>query len=91
MLARACQKQAALDEVWFIPTAIQPLKQHGPHATSAERKEMLNLAIRDQPAWRVSDFLLRWETILFGLLIVVFVGDTFLSPGDLVLRWRRQS
>jgi len=36
--------------------------------------------IADEPPWRVSDFLLRWETILFGLLVLVFLGDTFLSP-----------
>ena len=38
--ARA-RPQAALDEVWFMPTAIQPLKHHGPHATDAQRVEML--------------------------------------------------
>ena len=42
-----------LDEVWFTPTAIQPLKQQGPHATDAQRLEMLRLAIRDEPTWRV--------------------------------------
>ena len=44
-LARACYEQAALDELWFTPTAIQPLKHRGPHATAAQRVEMLNLAI----------------------------------------------
>jgi nicotinate-nucleotide adenylyltransferase len=44
-LARACQQQAALDEVWFTPTAIQPLKRRGPHAANSQRVEMLNLAI----------------------------------------------
>jgi nicotinate-nucleotide adenylyltransferase len=44
-LARACHDQAALDEVWFTPTAVQPLKQRGPHATDAQRIDMLNLAI----------------------------------------------
>jgi nicotinate-nucleotide adenylyltransferase len=44
-LARACQQQAALDEVWFIPAAIQPLKQRGPHASDSQRVEMLRLAI----------------------------------------------
>ena len=34
-LARCCQRQAALDEVWFTPTAIQPLKHAGPQATNA--------------------------------------------------------
>lgn len=54
-LARACQEQAALDEVWFTPTAIQPLKQQGPQATNADRVEMLRLAIDNGPAsnWRV--------------------------------------
>jgi nicotinate-nucleotide adenylyltransferase len=52
-LAAACQQQAALDEVWFTPTAIQPLKQKGPQATNSQRVEMLNLAIRDNPSWRV--------------------------------------
>jgi nicotinate-nucleotide adenylyltransferase len=47
-LARACQQQAGLDEVWFTPAAIQPLKQAGPHATDAERIEMLRLAIDNE-------------------------------------------
>lgn len=49
-LARASQQQAALDEVWFTPTAIQPLKHHGPHATDSQRIEMLNLAIENEPS-----------------------------------------
>jgi len=52
-IARACQQQAKLDEVWFTPTAIQPLKQYGPRATNANRLEMLRLAIQDEPTWRV--------------------------------------
>jgi nicotinate-nucleotide adenylyltransferase len=52
-IARACQQQARLDEVWFTPTAIQPLKQHGPRASNADRVEMLRLAIGDEPSWRV--------------------------------------
>jgi len=52
-LARACQQQAVLDEVWFVPTAIQPLKHRGPKATNNDRVEMLKLAIDDQPSWRV--------------------------------------
>jgi nicotinate-nucleotide adenylyltransferase len=52
-IARACRQQARLDEVWFTPTAIQPLKQTGPRATDAHRLEMLRLAIRDEPSWRV--------------------------------------
>src|SRR5262249_19540805 len=52
-LARACQRDAALDEIWFTPTAIQPLKHCGPLATDAQRVEMLRLAIQDDAQWRV--------------------------------------
>jgi nicotinate-nucleotide adenylyltransferase len=52
-IARACQRQAELDEVWFMPTAIQPLKRHGPQATNAHRVEMLRLAIDGEPSWQV--------------------------------------
>ena len=52
-VARACQQQAKLDEVWFTPTAIQPLKQKGPRASDAHRLGMLRLAVRDEPTWRV--------------------------------------
>jgi nicotinate-nucleotide adenylyltransferase len=53
-LARACYEQVALDDVWFMPTAIQPLKQHGPHATNAQRVEMLHLAIESESRGRDS-------------------------------------
>ncbi len=52
-LARACQQQVGLDEVWFMPTSVQPLKAHGPHAVDIHRVEMLRLATGDEPAWRV--------------------------------------
>jgi len=52
-LARACQSGAALDEVWFTPAAIQPLKQAGPRASDQQRVEMLRLATSDEPTWRV--------------------------------------
>jgi nicotinate-nucleotide adenylyltransferase len=44
-LARACHKQAQLQEVWFMPTSIQPLKRQGPCASDSQRVEMLQLAI----------------------------------------------
>jgi len=52
-LARACQRQVSLDEVWFTPTAIQPLKPGGANATDADRIEMLRLATEHEPSWRV--------------------------------------
>jgi nicotinate-nucleotide adenylyltransferase len=52
-VGRACQQQAKLDEIWFTPTAIQPLKHSGPRASDVHRLEMLRLAIRNEPTWRV--------------------------------------
>jgi nicotinate-nucleotide adenylyltransferase len=52
-LARCCQAQAKLDEVWFTPAAVQPLKQQGPRATKTDRLAMLELAIANEPNWRV--------------------------------------
>lgn len=53
-LADACQRAAELDEVWFVPTAVQPLKPGGPVASDADRAEMLRLATQVRPDWVVS-------------------------------------
>ncbi len=52
-LARAAQRQAALDEVWFTPAAVQPLKHQGPHATDDQRLAMLRLATSAEPTWHI--------------------------------------
>ena len=52
-VASACQRQAHLDAVWFTPTAIQPLKRTGPRASNSHRVELLRLAIKEEPTWRV--------------------------------------
>jgi nicotinate-nucleotide adenylyltransferase len=45
LLAECCRDQARLDEVWFIPAGVQPLKAQGPVASNADRVLMLRLAI----------------------------------------------
>lgn len=45
-LARCCRDQAKLDEVWLMPTAVQPFKQRGPIAADEDRLAMLRLATR---------------------------------------------
>lgn len=52
-LARSCRDGAGLDEVWFVPAATQPFKQHGPAASDADRLAMLRLATADESAFRV--------------------------------------
>ncbi|MEN1678883.1 MAG: nicotinate-nucleotide adenylyltransferase [Planctomycetota bacterium] len=44
-LARHAREQAELDELWFVPTAVQPHKRSGPVASDADRLAMLRLAI----------------------------------------------
>jgi len=53
-LAECCRRQAALDQVVFVPAAHQPLKPDGPVAAPADRAAMLRLAIADQPKLAVS-------------------------------------
>lgn len=52
-LARSCQDQAGLDEVWFTPAARQPLKTEGPFAAAEDRCRMLQLATAGQPSWKL--------------------------------------
>lgn len=58
-VARAVQKQASLDQIVFVPAAQSPLKKHGPLAGDAERLEMLQLAIGNDPGLVVDDSELR--------------------------------
>lgn len=54
LLAETCREQARLDEVWFVPNAISPLKQDQPPAADKHRIEMLKLAIGGNESFHVS-------------------------------------
>jgi nicotinate-nucleotide adenylyltransferase len=54
LLAETCREQARLDEVWFVPNALSPLKQDAPPAPAKHRVEMLQLAIGGHEAFRLS-------------------------------------
>jgi len=53
LLADCCRLQAGLDEVWFVPTAHQPLKPAGPRASDTHRLAMLQLACASQAMFQV--------------------------------------
>lgn len=55
ILAEQCREQARLDQVWFVPAATSPLKQHGPVATNRQRLEMLQLGLAGHDAFRVEE------------------------------------
>jgi nicotinate-nucleotide adenylyltransferase len=55
LLAESCREQASLDEVWFIPCAVQPHKQGRDVTPVQKRLEMIELAIAGQLAFRASN------------------------------------
>lgn len=55
ILAEQCREQARLDQVWFVPAATSPLKQHGPVASNRQRLEMLQLGIAGHDAFRIEE------------------------------------
>src|SRR5580692_11114015 len=55
IMAEQCREQAALDQVWFVPSARPPHKVDQPLTPFAQRVEMLALALAGQPAFRVEE------------------------------------
>jgi len=54
LLAESCREQCALDEVWFLPAATNPLKQDGVLASDAHRVAMIELAIAGNLTFKCS-------------------------------------
>jgi nicotinate-nucleotide adenylyltransferase len=54
LVAENCREQRKLDEVWFIPAAMSPHKQHAAPADARHRVEMLQLAVGGHEPFRVS-------------------------------------
>ncbi|MFS0727477.1 nicotinate-nucleotide adenylyltransferase [Paenibacillus sp. 1P07SE] len=55
LAAESAREACGLDEVWFIPAAVPPLKEHAPQASAEERLEMVYRAIDFQPYFRAMD------------------------------------
>ncbi len=59
VLAEEARERLTLDEVWFIPVAVPPLKDDPELASATDRLRMVELAIADQPAFRACDVEIR--------------------------------
>ncbi len=59
--AEEISERLALDEVVFIPTFVSPHKSSETMADSSHRLNMLNLSVRGNPRFKVSDMELRRE------------------------------
>ncbi len=55
IMAEQSREQAALDQVWFVPSARPPHKLDRPLTPFAQRVEMLALALAGQPGFRVEE------------------------------------
>jgi nicotinate-nucleotide adenylyltransferase len=67
LLAESAREQLALDRVVFIPANLPPHKRTA-HVVSGEvRLELIRLAIRDQPAFVVSDIELQRPAVSYTL------------------------
>ena len=54
LLAEQARIRLQLDQVWFLPASVSPLKQHAsPRATDRQRIEMLELATGGNPFFRI--------------------------------------
>ena len=83
LAAECCREQAGLDRVLFVPTAIQPHKQHRQLASGQHRLEMLALATGGNDAFAVSGDELERGGVSYTIdtlerLIIQYPGDDLL-------------
>lgn len=55
LMAEQAREWKKLDEVWFIPVAIPPHKQHKQISPTSHRVEMVKKAVADHPHFQVSE------------------------------------
>ena len=58
-MARTALEQAALEEIWFMPSKNPPHKSHREIVSETQRRDMIQLAIQSEPAFCFSDF--EWK------------------------------
>jgi len=61
LIANEVLIELRLDEIWFMPNNIPPHKEQGSNTTNEQRIDMLKLAIKDQPAFRLQTIELERE------------------------------
>ena len=69
MAQDACE-QLGLDYVYFIPAGEAPLRTNTPQATAADRQKMVELAIHDDPRFKLSTVDLEREGVSYSIQTV---------------------
>lgn len=80
ILAESCREQASLDQVWFVPSNIQPHKPDGPRASDRQRCEMIELALAGHTAFVLSKIELEREGTSFTVDTLQQVKES--NPDD---------
>ena len=65
--AETAREAAGLDEVWFIPSAVPPLKNREPSASGEQRLEMVYRAVDFQPYFRAMDIELERGGVSYSI------------------------
>ncbi|MCU6709546.1 nicotinate-nucleotide adenylyltransferase [Paenibacillus sp. J5C_2022] len=67
LAAEAARDGAGLDEVWFIPSAVSPLKANEPGMSGEQRYEMVCEAIKGNEAFRALDLELHRGGVSYSI------------------------
>ncbi len=76
-IALAAIKQDFVQQVWFIPSYIHPLKNHNGSVDFVSRLELIKKAISNLPDCLACDFEKRYENISFTEKLMKFLYQRF--------------
>ncbi|MBT4693322.1 MAG: nicotinate (nicotinamide) nucleotide adenylyltransferase [Planctomycetaceae bacterium] len=79
LLAESCQQQCDLDEVWFVPAAMNPHKPAGSHASDAQRVEMLQLAVAGHSGFSILEMELERGGASFTVDTLELLHEQFMD------------
>lgn len=65
LLANEVYHQMKLDEIWFMPNSIPPHKQKDKIVSNEDRKEMVQLLIKDIPYFKLETIEIDQETVSY--------------------------
>lgn len=76
-MAEAAYQQAELEEIWFMPSKKPPHKSHREIISEEHRSRMIQLAIRNHPAYRFSDYELKRRGITYTAETLQGLGEDY--------------
>ncbi|MDW7679646.1 MAG: nicotinate (nicotinamide) nucleotide adenylyltransferase [bacterium] len=81
-IARISLEKISLDQVFFVPAAIPPHKQHVELSDQRHRLKMLQLALANEPAFCVSDVELRRQGVSYTIDTIYYFNKKYHLPPE---------